>query len=138
MEQPAPSDRFEELLAHRTWVRRVARALVLDESRADDLEQETWIRALGAPAPRSPRAWLGTVLRNAAVNLRLAESRRRAHEGAAPQPPGEATPEELLERAEVVERVARAVRTLGEPYRSAILLRYFEDLPVAAVAARLG
>ncbi len=138
MDQPAASDRFEELLAHRAWVRRVARALVLDESRADDLEQETWIRALGAPAPRSPRAWLGTVLRNTAVNLRLAESRRSAHEAAVPLPPGEATPAELLERAEVVERVARAVRTLGEPYRTAILLRYFEDLSVAAIAGRLG
>jgi len=37
-----------------------------------------------------------------------------------------------------VERVARAVRTLDEPYRTAILLRYFEDLPPPAIAARLG
>ena len=138
MEQPAASDRFDELLAHRAWVRRVARALVLDESRAEDLEQETWIRALGASPPRFPRAWLATVLRNAAVNLRLAESRRSAYEAAVLPPPGEATPAELLERAEIVERVARAVRTLEEPYRTAILLRYFEDLSVAAVAGRLG
>ena len=137
MEQPAASDRIEELLAHRAWVQRVARALVLDESRAEDLEQEAWLRAVRTPPPRPSRAWLGTVLRNAAVNLRLAERRRSAHESSVP-PSGEGpSPAELLERAEIVERVARAVRTLEEPYRTAVLLRWFEDLSPPAIAARL-
>ncbi|HEU4395762.1 MAG TPA: RNA polymerase sigma factor, partial [Planctomycetota bacterium] len=138
MKRPAASDRLDDLLAHRAWVRRVARALVLDESRADDLEQEAWLRAMRAPEVRSPRAWLGTVLRNAASNLRLAERRRGARESAAPPPTDGDSPPELLERAEAVEQVARAVRTLEEPYRAAILLRYFEELPPPAIAARLG
>jgi RNA polymerase sigma-70 factor (ECF subfamily) len=138
MERPSSADRFEELLAQRAWVRRVARALVLDGSRADDLEQETWIRALRGPPPRSPRAWLGTILRNAASDMRRGEGRRAAREAAAAPPAPVPTPEEMLERAEVLERVVRAVRTLEEPYRTAVLLRYFEDLPPAAIAARLG
>ncbi|HEU4394564.1 MAG TPA: sigma-70 family RNA polymerase sigma factor, partial [Planctomycetota bacterium] len=138
MEQPAAPVRIEELLSHRAWVRRVARALVLDESRADDLEQEAWLRAVRSPPPRPSRAWLGTVLRNAAVNLRLAERRRTAHESSVTLSGDGLAPAELLERAEIVERVARAVRTLEEPYRTAILLRYFEDLAPPAIAARLG
>src|SRR5687767_4105140 len=106
------SGRLDELLAQRDWVRRVARALVSDASRADDLEQETWLRAAREPSPRSPRAWLGTILRNTAVNMRLAEKRRNAHEDAAPPPPDVPSPSQMLERAEVIEHVARAVRTL--------------------------
>jgi RNA polymerase sigma factor (sigma-70 family) len=134
---PTSSASLEELLAHRDWVRRVARALVLDEHLADDLEQETWLRSISPPAPRSPRAWLGTILRHTASNMRLAQRRRDAHERSAPQPAPIAPPDEIAERAEVVERVARAVRALREPYRTAIFLRYFEDIPADAIAERL-
>jgi RNA polymerase sigma-70 factor (ECF subfamily) len=138
MERTSQADRLEELLAHRAWVRRVARALVLDESRADDLEQEAWLRALEGPAVRSPKAWLGTVLRNAASNLRRGEMRRRDHEASTPPGSPPPMPAELLERAEVVERVARAVRKMEEPHQTVILLRYFEDLTPPEIAARLG
>ena len=138
MERTSPADRLEELLAHRAWVRRVARALLLDESRADDLEQEAWLRALRGPAVRSPKAWLGTVLRNAASNLRRGETRRREHESATPPASPPPSPADLLERAEVVERVARAVRELEDPHRTVVLLRYFEDLAPPEVASRLG
>ena len=90
----APSDRFEELLAHRDWVRRVARALVHDDDSAMDLEQEVWLRAAGAPALGSPRAWLGTVLRNTAFNMRLAERRREARDTASPVPRSTPSPDE--------------------------------------------
>ena len=138
MDRSPPSDRLEELLAHRGWVRRVARALVADESRAEDLEQEVWLRSLARPAPRSPRAWLGTLLRNAASNMRRGERRRDGHESAAPPPRPLPGPGELLERAEIVERVARAVRGLAEPYRTTVLLRYFEDIETAEIAHRQG
>jgi DNA-directed RNA polymerase specialized sigma24 family protein len=59
---------LEALLAHRDWVRSLARRLVLDENDADDVEQETWRMAVERP-PRhagSLRAWLAVVVRNAA------------------------------------------------------------------------
>ena len=102
MERSSSSGRLEELLAHRAWVRRVARALVLDESRADDLEQEVWLRALRAEEPRSPRAWLGTVLRRVASNARRDEGRQRAHEGLASPKAPVPGPQERIERAEVI------------------------------------
>ncbi len=138
MERTWQADRLEELLAHRAWIRRVARALVLDDSRADDLEQEAFLRALRGPSLRSPRAWLGTVLRNAAANLARGERRRARHEASAPPAPPPPSPADLLERAEVVEQVARAVREMEEPHQTVVLLRYFEDLSPPQVAARLG
>ena len=138
MDHPLPADRLEELLAHRAWVRRVAVALVRDGNRADDLEQEVWLRALQSPPPRPSRAWLGTVLRNVASNLGRGERRRGIHETSAPPGPLPPSPADLLERAEVVERVAHAVRELEEPYRTAVLLRYFEDLSPPDIATRLA
>ena len=58
---------MQHLLQHRAWVRRLARHLVVDEARADDLEQQTWLAALQKPptgpmkAPKAPQAQqLGT------------------------------------------------------------------------------
>src|SRR5207249_297812 len=45
---------------------------------------------------------------------------------------------EIAEREESRRRLVEAVLCLEEPSRSAVLLRYYEDLPLAAVAARLG
>jgi len=46
MEAPVPPVPLDQLLAHREWVRRMARALVGDENLADDLEQDVWMDAL--------------------------------------------------------------------------------------------
>src|SRR5262249_45007568 len=40
---------LDSLLAHRQWVRDLARRLCADESAADDLEQQTWLSALRRP-----------------------------------------------------------------------------------------
>ena len=70
------------LLEHEGFVRGLARSLVLDDHRADDLVQETWLAALRNP-PRSGntvRGWLGTVVRNFARQDRRAASRRTHRE----------------------------------------------------------
>jgi RNA polymerase sigma-70 factor (ECF subfamily) len=137
--EPAPVP-FDRLLAHREWVRRVARALVIDESRAADLEQQVWLAALEHPPreARSLRAWLGTVLRNTAAKMRRSEERRGRREEAVPPPSGPPGPDEVVAEAEAHERVVRKVLALEEPYRSTVLLRYFEDLSAADVATRMG
>src|SRR5436190_4402185 len=88
--KPASPASMEELWAHRAWVHRVARALVADPSRADDLEQETWIRAQASP-PRhgsALKAWLGTVMRRLASDLRRSDRRRLRRERVAARPEG--------------------------------------------------
>ena len=137
-----PDWNIDDLLVHREWVGRVARTLVHGEAAADDLEQEAWVRAMAHPpaAPlRAPRGWLRSLLRFAAIDASRAARTRRLHEeGAAARERVEATPDSLVARAEILERLVHAVLALEEPYRGTVLLRYFEDLPPAEIARRQG
>ncbi len=65
--------RIEEIVAHQDFLRALARRLVCDVARADDLVQETWVRALDAPArrPRRLGAWLARVVTNLAHDVVL-------------------------------------------------------------------
>jgi len=131
---------WDELLAHRAWVQRLALSLVKDEHDAADLAQDAWLRAAGAPRrrPGPLRAWLGTMLRHLAVDRWRANERRRRHEGALDTTRTVPTPDELADRADLHRRVAEAVLDLREPYRSTVLLRYLGDTPIPEVARRQG
>jgi RNA polymerase sigma-70 factor (ECF subfamily) len=134
------SPEIESLLRDEGWVRALARRLVRDASEADDLVQEAWLAARRGPAEAAvaPKRWLAAVLRNEARQRARGDARRARRERSAAR--GEATPSasELLERLEVRERVVRAVRELDEPYRTAILLRWFEGLAPREIARRRG
>src|SRR5438309_2348985 len=78
----------DALVAHAGFVRRLAFALLRDDSDADDASQDALARGLSA-GPREPgaqRAWLATVVRNVARTLRRREGRLRARERAAARP----------------------------------------------------
>ncbi len=128
---------LEALLAEREWVTRLARHLVSDRADADDLVQQTWLRSLRHP-PRtggSLRGWLRTVLRNEARQARRSATRRDARE-AAWRPRDVPGPDEVVARAEEQRRVAQAVLDLDEPYRSTLLLRFYDELTPQEIAAR--
>ncbi len=131
---------LEALLAERAWLRRLAASLVHDACLADDLTQDTLVAAIErAPARVSrPRAWLATVLRNLTRNRARDERRRRLRDLASEVRAAPPSPAETLARAELVERVGRAVLDLPEPYRSTTLMRFFEDEPPRRIAARMG
>src|SRR5262245_17902213 len=85
---------LDSLLAHAAYARRIARALVIDDARADDVVQQAFVNALEHPpreerGGRRLRAWLATVVRNTASKLKREESRRARREQLA------ATPESL-------------------------------------------
>ncbi|NUN53837.1 MAG: carboxypeptidase regulatory-like domain-containing protein, partial [Planctomycetaceae bacterium] len=82
--------------------------------------------------------WLATLLRNTAWKARRAEDRRGRREGDAPSPSPAPSPADLVAEAETHERVVRAVLSLEEPFRSTVLLRWFEDLPPQEMSRRLG
>ncbi len=136
---PDPA-RLEALLAETAWVRALARRLCSDSATAEDLVQDTWLAALRhRPDDRaSPRAWLGKVL----VNLHLARRRSEANRGARGR--SAAREESLPSSSDVVERVqsSRAlvehVLELEEPYRSAVLARFFDGLSAEEIARREG
>lgn len=128
-----------ELHLHAHALRQLARDLVGDHA-ADDLVQETAVRALRSP-PAEPQAlwrWLSTVLRNLASKHRRAERRRTARERQAAR--GEALPaaDAPAERADLLRRVTDAVLALPAPYQATVIARYLEALPPRAIAAREG
>src|SRR5688572_14341405 len=79
MDGKMPFDPEETLRQHGGFVRAVARRLVLDDSRADDVSQQTWLAALEHPPSRERgiRAWFATVARNFSFRSHR-EDRRRA------------------------------------------------------------
>lgn len=120
------------------WVRRLARALLDDHAAADDIAQETWLVAASRkPDEHRPLGpWLARVVRNLAHTRRRSEARRDRRE-AVYEGQAVATPEELIDRVELQRVVAGEVLALAEPYRSTVLLHFFEGLTSAQIARRL-
>lgn len=130
----------ESLLRHRAFVRALARSLVRDEHAAEDLVQETWLTALRHP-PRLEAAlpaWLARVVRTRAQNAARGEARRAAREVAAARDEAVEPEDGLRESLAMQQRVVAAVLDLKEPYRSVVLLRYYEGLSPSAIAERRG
>src|SRR5262245_7968505 len=139
MRERADSLRPEDLLLHATWVRRVAAHLVVDAARADDLAQQTLLTALAQPPPDAahPRAWLGSVARSLGRRMQRADERRARHESASTPPPMEPSVHEVVVQAQTQRDVVDAVLALEEPWRTALLLRFFENRPPRAIAREL-
>jgi RNA polymerase sigma-70 factor (ECF subfamily) len=133
----------ERLLEEGTRLRALARALASGAADADDLVQETWLRALQRP-PRSGfawRAWIAGLVRNVARERRRADTRRASHESAAPAasaPPAGEDPLEAAARFELLRRVLAHVDALDEPQRTTLIRRYFDGLEPAEIAHRDG
>lgn len=126
------------LLAQRAWIRRLARELAADPSAADDLAQEAWLVA-AERAPAGPLLpWLRGVLKRLARQRRRERARRARREREHARPEALPATDELVQRAELQARVAEALVGLPEPYRSTLLLRYFEELDAAEIARRRG
>ena len=132
---------LDELLAHASWLRRLARQLVKRQMDVDDLTQETWTATLRRLPERGrpPRPWLAEVMRNL-VRMRVrGERRRRVREAGAAGPERTGlTSEELVARMERQRQVAELVMALDEPYRSTILLRFYEEKSTREIAALQG
>jgi RNA polymerase sigma-70 factor (ECF subfamily) len=130
----------EELLRHAGFVRALAGRLSADAHEADDLAQETLLAAVRRPPAgrRDVRGWLAAVVRNLARMDRRARRRRAAYERSARLPRAVERPDEAAARLELHRELVEDTLALPEPYRGAILARYFEGLAPAAIAARLG
>jgi RNA polymerase sigma factor (sigma-70 family) len=146
---PPASSGIEDLLAHAEWLRRLAGHLVRghDPTLGDDAVQDTWVAALRAPPGRDRPAepWLAEVLRNFVRRALRADRSRRGREArAADEDLGPlaiaaaATPELLLARAQAQRLLVELVVALEEPFRSTVLLRYFEGQSAADIARAQG
>ncbi|MBK8976194.1 MAG: sigma-70 family RNA polymerase sigma factor [Planctomycetes bacterium] len=131
---------LEALLTETAWLRALCRQLVRDADRAEDLFQDTVLASL-ADAGRvrgALRPWLAGIARHLVANRSRAEQRRRRREAHAARSAEAPSTAETVARIAVQQGVIQAVRELPEAQRDAVLLRYFEDLPPRAIAARLG
>lgn len=117
------------------FVRGLAHKLLADVHGAEDLAQEAWLHALRGPAPRGGfRTWIAAIVRNLAIS----QQRRARHETAARAEGSAGDPYTVNTRLEAHELLVAAVRALDEPYRTAIVRRYFEGRSPRAIAADRG
>lgn len=139
MSETATHEDLRVLLEQTGWVRQLAGRLASGAD-ADEIEQATWLAALRFRAQRRApvREWLAAIARNLARQQRRSRARRAEHEERAAVGEELAATVDLVARAELQRTLAAAVMELDEPYRSVVLLRYFESLPPRAVAERLG
>ncbi|HKE00056.1 MAG TPA: sigma-70 family RNA polymerase sigma factor, partial [Planctomycetota bacterium] len=132
--------RADDLLAHSAWMGSLARQLVRDASRADDLVQETWLSALrrGPDQASSLRPWLARVLGRLAMREARATRRRASREERVARPEPLESPASVVARAELHRQVVEAVLEIPEPFRTTLLERYFEERSCAEIARRSG
>jgi RNA polymerase sigma-70 factor (ECF subfamily) len=135
---------FETVI--RTYSRRVyvvAYAILQDVSEAEDIVQETFLKAHHQrgklrEAEKFP-AWLLTVARNAARDrLRRRRPQAEPETFAALADPNAATPGSALEEEEHQERLRRALAGLPEEHRTALTLRYLEGLDYRSIETAMG
>ena len=145
------SDAFRLLVEqHSRLVFRVAYRMTGNEHDADDVVQETFLRAFKQLGRFEERANFGTWLHRIAVNcaLDLLRSRGRLdrHYGGDPEEAemmgaissSDPQQDRLLLSAELRDQVTAAMEKLSGNERTAFVLRHFEGMPVEEIGKTLG
>ncbi len=130
----------DALLTHAAFLRRLARNLIKDTDTVEEVVQQTCIKAMEAP-PSQPgvlRSWLGKVVINAAKRQHRDQERRRRREHRVARAEAQPSTAEIVEQASVIRSVADAVYGLKEPYRTTVILRFYENLSNKEIAGRLN
>jgi RNA polymerase sigma-70 factor (ECF subfamily) len=147
------SEAFRALVEHHgRAVYRVAFRMTGNASDAEDVVQDTFLKAYRQLGRFESRANFGTWLHRIAVNcsIDLIRSRPRREDamdgadlealGQAPMPfaSADASPERLVLSAEVKDRVNGAMSALTALERAAFVLRHFEGHSIDEIARALG
>jgi len=132
---------LESRLADDGGLARLARRLVRDADRAEDVLQDARVAAWrqgGRGTIGAPGAWLAAVVKNLAREVRRGEGRRAGREAAAARPDGVPSSGEIAAELETRARLAEAVAELPEPLRTTIFLRFFRGRSLARIARISG
>lgn len=142
MSPPSPPPDLSEVIdRHAAAVYRVALSVMRDPALADDVVQETmlkaWRRSPVPPGEEIPRAWLMRVARNTAVSmLRTRREDLRSPETLPEGPGGVSTTRRVEGRAELDE-LWRAMVRLDSDARALIVLKEVQDLSYEEIASTL-
>ena len=133
-------DAFGELVKrHQSAVRRFAQSLVQDNALADDVAQETFVRAyrsLGQfRGDSSVLTWLLGIAHNQARNARR---KTRAHGELDPNDPSLISATDATRSSDLKTDLQKALIQVSDDERAALHLCYHEDLSHAEAAAALG
>jgi RNA polymerase sigma-70 factor (ECF subfamily) len=135
---------FERIVErHRDVVYRVIARLVADDAEAEDLTQDTFLRAFHrleryrGDAPF--RSWLLRIAHNTAVTYVTQSGRLSAHaiDAAGEEVAGAAeagSPADQLERRERRQRLDKKLKGLGRAHRTVLVLRDIEGLSYEEIA----
>ncbi len=112
--------------------------MVLDPEEAEDLTQETFVRAYKARARYRPDAPPGAWLHRIAVNAAVSHLRRRKLQRLLPIRLYEAPRDRDTERAEARTVVEQALEGLSPRHRAVLALHYVHGFTRDEIAAALG
>lgn len=133
---------------------RTARGVVPDDAEAQDIVQETYLRAFTNLQSYRGDSTLGTWLARIAINVALTSQRKKGRlvqledNGGADEPADEPefamttaphhNPDEMAERGEMRALLQTCIEALPPIYRSVFILRAVEELSVDETAYALG
>jgi RNA polymerase sigma-70 factor, ECF subfamily len=125
---------------HHAALFRFAYRLTGSAADAEDIVQECFLGLLRPDCPYDARRTpLRAYLLGAVRNQWLKGRRRNAWTGESDAEPGiEVSPETLMLEGEIRDAVARAVLSLPETQREALILAHYEQMPLAEIARVLG
>jgi RNA polymerase sigma-70 factor (ECF subfamily) len=137
--------RFEELIVpEMPFLARVSRSMSHSAAEADDLAQDTLMKAYRAMDRfdgRHPRAWLARIARNTAINRDQRNREFLLSENGIVEPDGDDgevnDPEQIVLSAEVDENLRRALDELPLAFRVVVQLVDVEELSYAEAAEAL-
>lgn len=138
---PNPDDLRAVVDRHAAAVYRVARSIVHDPALADDVVQETMLKAWRSspvePGEEIPRAWLLKVARNTAISL--LRSRREDLHGpdTLPEGPGGVSTTRTVEGRAQLDELFDMLQHLDEDARALIVLKEVDGLSYDEIASTL-
>lgn len=112
-------------------------ASIAGRAHAADVVQETFLRLCNEPREKVEghlAAWLFTVCKNRAIELRRSDRRMSSMEEVDVEPSPDSGPMHKLERKQAATQVERAVATLSDKHRQVLLLKIDGGLSYKEIA----
>jgi RNA polymerase sigma factor (sigma-70 family) len=145
--RPSEAPRFRELIApHIDAAYSLSRYLARDAAAAEDIAQDALLKAfrnIDSLRGGDVKPWLMTIVRNTYFDWRRRDNGRTvtgpaADVAIAEAPADDASAEDDLIRQGDVAALRRAIETIPEPFREALVLRDLEEMSYRDVAETTG